>query len=68
MCAVGTDGEQALSDAFKHEFGFAQHMACFLHVQRNVKDMMHKCSIPTPISADIIDDIFGKKLGAGSCI
>ena len=40
--AFGTDGEQALSDAFKHEFGFAQHLICFIHVQRNVKDMLHK--------------------------
>ena len=43
--AVGTDGEQVFSDAFEHEFGFAQHMTCFLHVQRNVKDMLDKCSI-----------------------
>ena len=54
------DGEQALSDAFKHEFGFAQRMTCFLHVQRN---MLHKCSVPIHISADI-DDVFGKKFGS----
>lgn len=30
VCAIGTDGEQALSDAFKHEFGLAQHMTCFI--------------------------------------
>ena len=61
--AIGTDGEQALSDAFKHEFGFAQHMTCFIHVQRNVKDMLHKCNIPQQSSSDIVDAIFGKKLG-----
>ncbi len=37
---VGTDGEQALIDAFKHEFGFAQHLTCFNHVRRNVKDKL----------------------------
>ena len=26
--------------------------------------MTHKCSVPTPISANIIDDIFGKKFGS----
>lgn len=26
ICAVGTDGEQALVDAFMHEFGFAQQL------------------------------------------
>jgi len=29
---IGTDGEKALIDAFKHEFGFAQHLTCFIHV------------------------------------
>ena len=62
--AIGTDGEQALSDAFKHEFGFAQHMTCFIHVQRNVKDMLHKCNIPPQNGNDIIDDIFGKRFGS----
>ena len=27
---IGTDGEKALSDAFKHKLGFAQHMTCFM--------------------------------------
>lgn len=55
---IGTDEEKALSDAFKHEFGFAQHMTCFIHVQRNVKDMLHKCNIPQQSSSDIFDAIF----------
>ena len=62
--ALGTDGEQALIDAFKHEFGFAQHMTCFIHVRRNVKDKLRECNIPTQLSTDILDDIFGKKLGS----
>ena len=62
--ALGTDGERALVDAFKHEFGFAQHMTCFIHVRRNVKGMLHECNIPIPVSTDIMDDVFGKKLGS----
>ena len=62
--AIGTDGEQALIDAFKHEFGFAQHMTCFIHVRRNVKDKLRECNIPTQLSTDILDDIFGKKVGS----
>ena len=61
---MGTDGEKALMDAFKHEFGFAQHMTCFNHVRRNVKDKLHQCSIPSQVSLEILDDIFGKKAGA----
>jgi len=34
--ALGTDGELTLIDAFKHEFGFAQHMTFFIQVRRNV--------------------------------
>ena len=35
--AIGTDGEQPLIEAFKHEFGFSQHLLCSIHVRRNVK-------------------------------
>ena len=54
---------QTLSDAFKHKFGFAQYMIFFIHVQRNVKDMLHERNITQQSSSDIMDAIFGKKLG-----
>lgn len=31
--AFGTDGEEALSSAFGHEFGFAHQLTCFIHVR-----------------------------------
>ena len=43
--ALGTDGEKALCNAFKHEFGFAQHPTCLLHVHRNVKERLRECNI-----------------------
>ena len=55
--AFGTDGKEALSDAFKHEFGF-------IHVRRNLKDKLVECNIPVNLSQKILDDVFGKKLGA----
>ena len=39
-------------------------MTCFIHVQRNVKDMIHKCNIPPQNGDDIIDDMFGKRFGS----
>ena len=60
---MGTDGEQPLIDAFMHEFGFAQHLTCFIHVRRNVKERLHVCNVPTLHSTEILDDIFGRKLG-----
>ena len=35
--AFGTDGEKALVDAFTHEFRFAIHLYCSIHVRNNVK-------------------------------
>lgn len=61
--AVGTDGEKALIDAFKHEFGFAQHLTCFIHVRRNIKNKLHECDIPSQLSIEILDDVFGKTVG-----
>ena len=61
--AIGTDGEKALIDAFKHEFGFAQHLTCFIHVRRNVKSKLHECDIPSQLSIEILDDVFGKTVG-----
>ena len=39
-------------------------MTCFIHVRRNVKDKLRECNIPTQLSTDILDDIFGKKVGS----
>ena len=61
--AIGTDGEQPLIDAFLHEFGFAQHLTCFIHVRQNVKDKLNECGIPHDLSSSILNDIFGQRLG-----
>ena len=61
MRAIGTDEEQALSDAFKHEFGFAQHMTCFICIQRNMKDMHHKCNNPQQSSSETVNAILAKR-------
>ena len=63
VCAIGTDGEKALIDAFKHEFGFAQHLTCFIHDRRNIKNKLHECDIPSQLSIEILDDVFGKTVG-----
>ncbi len=44
--AFGTDGEKALINAFSHEFRFAVHLTCFIHVRRNIKDELSKRAIP----------------------
>ena len=61
--AFGTDGEQSLAEAFSHVFAYSQHLTCFIHVRRNVKDKCNEFHIPSHVSQKILDDIFGAKLG-----
>ena len=60
---IGTDGEKALIDAFTHEFGFSQHLTCFNHVRRNIKEKVREYNIPPQFSVEMLDDVFGKKVG-----
>ena len=60
----GTDGEEALIKAFGHEFGFSQHLTCFIHVRRNIKDKLNECHISANVAKVVLDDIFGQHLGA----
>ena len=69
MCGIvrirhNSHGELALIDAFKHEFGFAQHLTCFIHVRRNVRDKLCEYNISSHLSNEMLDDIFGKKMGS----
>lgn len=57
----GTDGEKALFQAFGHEFRLAVHLTCFIHVRRNIMEMLH--SLPEHTQKEILDDIFGKQVG-----
>ena len=61
---IGKNGEKPLIKAFKHEFGFSLHLTCFIHVRRNVKEKIREYNIGDELSVEIVDDIFGKKLGA----
>ena len=53
---LGTDGDVALSDALKDEFGFAQH------------SFSKKCERPAPqlhqVASSILEDIFGEEVGS----
>ena len=62
--AFGTDGEKPLIDAFLHEFKFAVHLTCFNHVRRNIKDKLRDVKIPDDVQTEILNDIFGRKVGS----
>lgn len=64
VSAIDTDGEKALVDAFKHEFGFSQHLTCFIHVRKNIKEKLRECCLSSQSSDEILNDILGKKMGS----
>ena len=62
--AFGADGEAPLADAFAHEFKKSVRLTCFNHVRRNIKDEMHKLAIPGELQTEVLNDIFGKRIGS----
>ena len=52
---IGTDGEEALIDAFTHEFGFFPGSDCF-------NEKVREYNIPQ-LSVKMLNDVFGKKVG-----
>ena len=56
--AFGTDGEQALIDAFSHEFTFSHRLTCFIHVKRNVTVSLLKAMLQWLDNHSIKDSSF----------
>ena len=61
--AFGTDGEEALADAFGHEFYFASRLTCVIHKRRNIEAKLKDIGFSVEAQASIIDDIFGRRRG-----
>lgn len=61
--AFGTDGDEALVEAFTHNFPFAIQLRCFLHVKRNILSKLKDRGIPSSVSEEFISDMFGKRIG-----
>ena len=64
MKCFGTDGEQALVDAFKHLFPNSDRLTCSIHVRKNTKAKLQKLGIAEHPKYIILNDIFGKKEGS----
>ena len=62
-----TDGEKALVDAFTHEFRFAIHLYCFIHMRSNIKRELQDSKFPERVVGEIVDVIFGKMVGGTYC-
>ncbi|KAK2562423.1 hypothetical protein P5673_014075 [Acropora cervicornis] len=62
----GTDGERALSNAFREEFPEADHHRCFIHLRKNIKMKMSSLGILGRDQNEFLCDIFGKSVAATS--
>ena len=62
--SFGTDGEEALFDAFQQVFPNAVHLLCALHMKRNVKAKLQELSIGEHIQQMVMGDIFGKQVNS----
>ena len=63
LLAYGTDGEQTLMDALSHEFPFAIHLLCTIHMRRNVKQQLIDRKFPEEHRRATLDEVFGAKRG-----
>ena len=64
--AFGTDGERALSNAFREEFPEADHHRCFIHLRKNIEMKMSGLGIIGRDQNEFLCDIFGKSVAATS--
>ena len=64
MLAFGTDGEEAVVKAFKHQFPFAVHLRCFHHMkQDNQIKLSVNMGFPSDTASTILALIIGQKSG-----
>ena len=60
----GTDGDQALIEAFSHNFSEAKQLRCFIHLKQNIAGKLKDTGMPPSVCQDFLSDIFGKKSSA----
>ena len=61
--AIGTDGEIAISSAFRERCLFLVVLFCAIHLRRNLTDKMIAMGIPESSRKEICADIFGQQVG-----
>ena len=61
--AIGTDGEEQLSNAFGTVLSGAVKLLCVVHKSDNIRAKLRQLAVPEHLSKDILDSIFGYQLG-----
>ena len=62
--AFGTDGQEALIEAFSHSFPSALQLRCFIHFKKNILEKLAQYGISGQIADEFVADIFGKRSGS----
>ena len=62
LCAVGTDGEEQLSNAFSTVFPGATKLLCSFHKRDNIKMKLRDMFVPERESKEIMNSIFGYQI------
>jgi hypothetical protein len=65
ILVYGTDGEENMAKAFSDASPNAKHQHCDIHMRDNVKRKLSEIGITGAVAAEIMYDIFGKKLDGG---
>ena len=60
----GTDGEQALFEAFQTAFPETIHLLCSLHMKRNIKAKLRELGVSESVQQTVVSDIFGQQIGS----
>ena len=61
LCAFGTDGQEAIIDAFSHSFPSAASLRCLIHFKRNIAEKLKECNIPAALADEFLS---GKHSGS----
>lgn len=63
VLAFGTDDEEALLQGFKNNFDRSLNLLCELHLRKTIEKKLQEIGIMGMSKADIVADIFGKRVG-----
>ena len=63
VLAFGTDGDKAIIEALAHNFPYAIQLRCFLHFKKNIERKLLELGLPSSISHEFLNDIFGSRCG-----
>ena len=63
VLSFGTNGDKDIVEALAHNFPYAIQLCCFLHFKKNIEHMLLELGLPSSVSQEFLNEIFGKRSG-----